>query len=123
MPRRDWEDGQLGDTPLSAARLNTAEDDIEGAILQAFRDPTTLWVGAIQRNDDGVPISAAVKWPDGITGNYWATASTAFPGAIDTYSITRAVTPMETYTQPLVTRDPDNGLVIYQPAVVKEVSS
>jgi hypothetical protein len=52
-------------------------------------------------------------WSDGVTGVYTGTASTAFPGSIDSYTITHGTT---TYTQPTVTRDA-SGNITNQPAI------
>lgn len=65
MPRRDWRDGVLGNTPLSAARLEALEDDLEAALLQLARDPESLFAGYITRDENGAPVSAVVEWPDG----------------------------------------------------------
>lgn len=111
MPKREWSDGVLGNTPLSAARMNQLEADLEAAVLQLARDPEQLFAGAVIRDVNGAPTSAVVKWPDGVDGTYAGTASTAFPGTIDAYTITRVGAPTVTFTQPAVTRDPATGLI------------
>lgn len=116
MPKRTWSDGELGNTPLSAARLNQLEDDLEAALLALARVPEALFAGAVTRDVNGAATSAVVKWPDGVDGNYSGTASTAFPGSIDSYTITRVGTPTVTYTQPAVTRDA-NGYVTNRPPI------
>lgn len=117
MPKRNWADGVLGNTPLSAARLNDLEDDLEAALLQLARDPSSLFAGAVTNNADGAPISAVVEWPDGVTGTYSGTASTLFPGSINAYTVTRVGTPTVTYTQPNVTRDGVTGFIVNRPPI------
>ncbi len=39
MTRRNWTNGVIGNTPLSAERLNSLEDDLEAALLQLARPP------------------------------------------------------------------------------------
>jgi len=78
------------------------------------RDPWALITGAVTYTN-GAPTSAAVVWPDGVTGTYTGTPSTAFPGSIDAYTITHGTT---TYTQPAVTRD-TNGNITNQPAITE----
>jgi len=116
VPKRIWNDGVLGNTPLSAARLNALETDLEAALLQLAADPSLLFSGAITRDGDGAPVSAVVTWPDGVSGIYSGTASLTWPGAISAYTITRSGTPTKTYTQPAVTRD-TNGNITNRPAI------
>lgn len=116
MPKRNWVDGVLGNTPLTAARLNDLEGDLEAALLQLAADPSQLFNGAITRSAAGAAISASVRWPDGITGTYSGTPSTTFTSAIDAYTITRSVAPVKTFTQPAVTRDA-NGFITNRPAI------
>lgn len=85
--------------------------------LALARDPSKLWTGPITYTD-GAPISASVTWPDGVTGTYTGTPSTAFPGSIDAYTITHGTT---TYTQPAVTRDA-SGNVTNQPAIEETIA-
>ena len=117
MPKRNWADGVLGNTPLSAARLNELEEDLEAALLQLARDPSQLFSGAVTYNGDGAPTSAVVTWPDGVTGTYSGTASTLFPGSINAYTVTRAGSPTITFTQPNVTRDGVTGLIVNRPPI------
>ena len=117
MTKRSWSDGVLGNTPLSAARLNQLESDLEAALLQLARDPEQLFAGAITRDTNGAPISAVVRWPDGVDGNYSGTASVNFPGAVSAYTITRVGSPVVTFTQPAVTRDTTTGLVTNRPPI------
>ena len=117
MPKRDWNDGVLGNTPLSAARLRALEDDLEAALLQLARDPSQLFAGAVARDVNGAAISAVVLWPDGVTGNYSGVASESFPGSVNSYTVTRAGSPTVTFTQPAVTRDGSTGLVVNRPPI------
>lgn len=116
MPKRLWSDGVLGNTPLSAERLNALEDDLDAALVALARDPEALFGGAVTRDTDGAPISAVVLWPDGVDGTYSGTASTTFPGSVDSYTITRVGSPTVTYTQPAVTRNP-SGYVTNRPQI------
>lgn len=117
MPKRNWADGVPGNTPLNAARLNDLESDLDAALVQLARDPSQLFSGAVTRDSDGAAISATVEWPDGVAGVYSGTASTSFPGAVDGYTVTRTGTPVLTYTQPSVTRDPTTGAVTNRPPI------
>ena len=117
MTKRTWSDGVLGNTPLSAARLNQLETDLEAALLQLARDPESLFAGAIQYDGNGAPTSAVVQWPDGVTGNYAGTPSANFPGSISAYTITRVGSPTVTYTQPAVTRDSTTGQITNRPPI------
>lgn len=117
MAKRNWADGVLGNTPLSAERLNQLEADLEASLLQLARDPESLFAGAVTNDAAGAPTSAVVKWPDGSDGVYNGTASTDFPGSIDSYTITRAGTPTLTYTQPAVTRDATTGAITNRPPI------
>ena len=92
----------------------TGAVSVEGVnYLLLARDPESLFVGTVTRDANGAPTSAAVTWPDGVTGTYTGTPSSAFPGSIDAYTITHGTT---TYTQPAVTRD-TNGNITNQPAI------
>ena len=118
MPKRNWADGVLGNTPLDAARLNDLEDDLDAALVQLARDPSQLFAGSVTRDGNGAPTSATVAWPDGVTGVYSGTASPTFPGAVDGYTVTRTGTPTITYTQPAVTRDPAGHITNRPPLTV-----
>ena len=81
------------------------------------RAPEQLVVGAITRDANGAATSASVTWPDGSPGTYTATTvSTAFPGAVDAYTITYGSPAIVTYTQDAVTRDA-SGVVTAAPAI------
>ena len=116
MAKRTWTDGVIGNTPLSAARLNDLEDDLETALTTLASVPEALFSGSVTVNGDGAPTSASVVWPDGTMGVYSGTASTSFPGAVDAYTITYAGTPTKTYTQPTVTRN-GSGFITNRPAI------
>lgn len=74
-----------------------------------------LIVGPITRDSNGAATSASVRWPNGKTGTYTATTvSTAFPGAVDAYTVTYG---SRTVTQPAVTRDA-NGAIVNRPEMV-----
>lgn len=118
MPKRNWVDGQTGNTPLSAARLNDLENDLDAAMVQLARDPSLLFSGAVVHDANGAPTSASIAWPDGVVGVYSGTVSAVFAGAIDAYTITRTGTPTLTYTQPAVTRDGDGEITNRPPLVI-----
>ena len=82
-------------------------------LLTEAKRPEDLWTGTLTYTN-GAVTSAAVVWSDGITGVYTGTASTTFPGSIDSYTITHGT---QTYTQPTVTRD-TAGNITNQPAIV-----
>lgn len=117
MALKDWENGVLGGTPLDADRLNDRDSKLEQALFQLARDPESLFAGAVQYDANGAPISAVVKWPDGVDGTYSGTASVNFPGAISAYTVTRVGSPTVTFTQPAVTRDPATGNVTNRPPI------
>ncbi|AYN58650.1 hypothetical protein QEO74_gp41 [Arthrobacter phage Nandita] len=116
MPKRHWNDGALGNTPLKADALNELEEDLEAALLQLARDPGQLFAGTVTRDAAGAPVSATVAWPDGVGGVYSGEASPDFPGAVDSYTVTRTGTPVLTFAQPAVTRD-TSGLVVNRPPI------
>jgi hypothetical protein len=116
MARRNWSDGIIGNTPLSAARLNDLEDDLADALLALARTPEALFSGSVTVNSDGAPTSSSEKWHDGSTGVYSGTASVTWPGAINSYTITKTGTPLLTFTQPTVTRN-SSGAITNRPAI------
>ena len=83
--------------------------------LQDARTPEVLFTGTITYTN-GAPTSAAVVWPDGVTGIYTGTPSLAFPGSIDSYTLTYGTTLV--YAQPAVTRDAD-GNITTKPAITE----
>jgi hypothetical protein len=103
--------------PTSAAILGvTSINGQTGAVstlLSEAKNPENLWTGP-RTLTNGAVTSAAIVWSDGVTGVYAGTASTAFPGSIDSYTLTHGTT---TYTQPTVTRD-TAGNITNQPAIV-----
>lgn len=106
MKLGDWFDWAIGNTPLTASRLNYRDTLLDAALASLARDPSLLFSGAVTMDGNEVPTSASVLWPDGSPGVYSGTASTAFPTAVDSYSVTRVLsTGTVTYTQPAVTRD------------------
>lgn len=86
--------------------------------LHAGGNLDALITGTITRDSNGAPTSASVTWPDGTSGTYTATTvSTAFPGAVDAYTVTYAGSPTKTVTQSAVTRDSTSGAVTTRPAM------
>lgn len=73
---------------------------------EAARNPELVFAGTLTRNTDGAITTANVVWPNGMPGVYTSTVlSTAFPGAIDAYTITYGIPAQYTFTQPTITRD------------------
>ena len=111
----DWEDGDV----FTADDANDVAEAINNLTWnkQLARTPDLLIAGTITRNGDGAATSAPVVWPDGSPGTYTATTlSTAFPGAVDAYTITYGSPVTRTYTQAAVTRD-SSGAVTAAPAI------
>lgn len=103
----------------AAARMagDAAAVNASVRFVQAAMSPDLLIVGMIVRDASGAVTSAPVVWPDGKVGTYTATTvSTAFPGAVDAYTITYGSPVTATYTQPACTRDP-SGAVTIRPAM------
>jgi hypothetical protein len=113
-------------TPVKAEWLNGVEAalaDVAGSpgriryykVLAA--SPDLLIVGTITRDANEAATTAPVVWPDGTAGIYAATTlSTAFPGAVDAYTITYGSPATLTFTQSAVTRDAA-GAVTARPAI------
>jgi hypothetical protein len=73
-----------------------------------------LWAAPVITRDDtsGAPLTASIVWPDGTAGTFTSLVlSTAFPGAVDSFSVTYGSL---TITQPTITRDA-NGAPITRP--------
>lgn len=109
--------------PARITRANLAADTAFTARFASFfqvaANVDEIITGAITRDGNGAATSAGVVWPDATTGTYTATSvSTAFPGAVDAYTVTYGAGPTYTYTQAAVTRDA-NGAVINRPAIVR----
>jgi hypothetical protein len=86
--------------------------------LHAAGNLDALIVGVVTRDSNGAATSAGVVWPDGSAGTYTATTvSTAFPGAVDAYTVTWVGSSTKTVTQPAVTRDATAGAVTTRPAM------
>lgn len=117
MALSDWVNGVIGGTPLNAARLNERDGLLTDALVQLARNPDALFSGSVVRNADGAATSAQVMWPDGVAGVYSGVASTTWPGAINSYTITRVGTPTVTFAQPMVTRDSTTGAITTRPAI------
>ncbi|NUR17309.1 MAG: hypothetical protein HOQ13_13505 [Dermatophilaceae bacterium] len=101
------------------AAAETAAGNVTGAIRDASlaRNPDALIAGTVTRDSNGAATSAPVVWPDGTPGTYTAlVVSTAFPGAVDSYSITYGSPAIKTYTQPTITRNAD-GAATTVPAI------
>ena len=77
-------------------------------------------LSSVVRDVNDALVSATVTWPNGETGVFTTlVASTAIPGAIDSYSVsyTFGNGGVIVITQPRVTRDA-NGVISAQPALV-----
>ena len=112
------------DTAEATARAaaDTAEATARAAADTAFyktlaADPEPIIAGTLTRDANEAVTSAPVVWPDGSTGTFTATTvSTAFPGAVDAWTVTYGSPVTRTYTQSLVTRDAA-GAVTIRPAI------
>ncbi len=88
-------------------------------LLKEAKSPDSMQVGTVARSSSGAPASFGVLWgPDSATGTYTTTTeSTAFPGAVDAYTVTHVIGGVtSTYTQPAVTRDA-NGAITNRPPI------
>ncbi|MGK9270514.1 hypothetical protein KXR83_05875 [Williamsia muralis] len=105
-------------TSETKATLDTTYAPQQETYKQLARTPELLIAGTIVRNSDEAATSAPVVWPDGAPGTYTATTlSSAFPGAVDAYTITYGSPVTKTYTQPAVTRNA-SGAATAVPAIV-----
>jgi len=113
--------GDLSGKPTIPAAATTASvlALLPNMLKNWARIPIDMAVGTITYNSSGAPTGHSVEWPDGATGVYAGTASSTFPGSIDTYTVTHVLsgTTTTTYTQPPVTRDATTGQVTTRPAV------
>lgn len=112
--------GLATDAALTAG-LATKQDTIPpgtyAEMIALAGNPDLLIAGAITRDANDAAISAPVVWPNGTVGTYTATTvSTAFPGAVDSYTITYGSPVTRTYTQAAVTRNA-SGAVTNRPAI------
>jgi len=115
-------DSRLSDarTPLDAsvtdAKIATtlSPSKITGLLVALAQDPELIITGSITRNSSNVVTSAAVVWPDGVTGTYTSLSFDAATGAVNSYQITKG---SATYTQPTLTRN-SAGAVTNRPAIV-----
>lgn len=86
--------------------------------LHAGGNLDALITGAITRDSNGAATAAGVIWPDGTSGAYASTTvSTAFPGAVDAYTVTYIGSTTKTVTQSAITRDSTTGAVTTRPAM------
>jgi hypothetical protein len=107
-------------TALTAALTAVAADATARTaltLMTAAADPSSMAVGTITPDSAGAALSHAVRWPDGATGTYTGTASTTFPGSVDSYTITHTLGGVTTtYTQSPITRN-SSGYLINRPAI------
>lgn len=113
-------------SPLTGTVQSVLEDhetqlgsvESSSRLLVLAYDPDGLLVGVFTRDVNDAITSAPAVWPDGATGVFTATVlSTAFPGAIDAYTITHTLNAVTTtYTQSTMTRNA-NGAVTIRPAI------
>ena len=102
-------------------KLTQTEADASYVPLSVLaKNPDNLISGSIVRISDNAVTSDAVRWPDGTVGTYTSTPlSSAFPGAVDAYTVTYGSPVTKTFTQPAVTRDSTTGAVTAVPAIVE----
>ena len=83
-------------------------------------NPDDLYTGALTLDENGAKVSAAVAWPDGATGAYFATAiNVDYPSVVDAYTITHVLSgTTKTATQSAVTRDAAGVVIVYPPIAV-----
>ena len=115
----------IADDAAIAGTVTDEESDTRAALDATYathknlaRNPDLLIVGTVTRDSNGAATSAPVVWPDGSPGTYTATTlSSAFPGAVDAYTVTYGSPVTKTYTQPAVTRNA-SGAATAVPAIV-----
>ena len=106
--------GLLDPPGMSKAEANATY----ATLVNLARNPDLLIAGTITRDANNAATSAPVVWPDGTPGTYTATTvSTAFPGAVDAYTVTYGSPVTKTFTQPAVTRNAA-GAATAVPAIV-----
>lgn len=89
---------------------------LEQTRLALARYPEALMVGPRTLNGSGAVLTSAVVWPDGVSGNYAGTASQAFPGMIDSWTVTYQGTTAITYVQARMVRN-DKGFIVSRPQI------
>ncbi len=105
----------LTNAATARTNLGVAAAGVENVALAG--SPDLLIAGAVTRNANGAATSAPVQWPDTQPGTYTAISlSTAFPGAVDAYTITKGSPVTQTFTQAAVTRNA-TGAVTTRPAI------
>lgn len=105
----------LGSAGASSIALTAeAAARLAADIAMQAKDPELIIYGAITRDATEAATAAAVRWADGVIGTFVGTPSVAFPGAIDSYVLTKGAV---TYTQPTMTRDAA-GAIITRPEIV-----
>ena len=108
--------GILGRGPIGPQGI-PGDAGTAASYKQIARNPDLIITGTITRDVNGAATSAPVTWPDGTPGTYTATTvSSAFPGAVDAYTITYGSPVTKTYTQPLITRNA-SGAATNVPAI------
>lgn len=107
---------QIAADPALTATYGPAIGSDAWLKLHASGNLDALIVGTVTRDANGATTAASVVWPDGTAGAYAGTASSTWPGAIDTYTVTWVGSTTKTVTQPAVTRD-GNGAVTARPTV------
>lgn len=102
-------------TTLSESDIpSLSPSKITGLLTTLVQDPDLLVVGSITRDSSNVVTSAAVVWPDGVSGTYTSLSFDSATGAVNSYQITKG---SATYTQPTLTRN-SAGAVTNRPAIV-----
>jgi hypothetical protein len=110
-------DTQFGEFSVGRPQVEEAMRD---QALMTWALAGTYSLSSVTRDSNDAIVTAAVTWPNGQSGVFTTiTASTAFPGAVDSYSVTYlfGAGGVRTITQPTITRD-SNGAVAVQPALV-----
>jgi hypothetical protein len=87
--------------------------ETQATLSRWARLPDALIFGSITRDSNDTMLTATVIWPDGTPGTFTTdVTSVDWPGAIDAYHITYGSPTINTYTQPLMTRDTSGGVIV-----------
>jgi len=109
--------GRIFDKHIPPRLQDAALNATYAQLKNLARNPDLIIAGVVVRDANGAATSAPVVWPDGTPGTYTATTlSTAFPGAVDAYTITYGSPVTKTFTQSALTRDA-SGAVTNVPAI------
>lgn len=115
--RRVWKWGlaaAAAPAVMAPSRAQAATTGARPDHLALAAEPGPLMVGTIVRNRCGAIVSAALVWPDGVSGTFAADEIDEATGAVNAYHVTYGAS--RRYVQPRVTRD-SSGRVAHRPAI------